>query len=173
MKIKLFALALLISEGMIVPGASAAEKPAAYDEVIVRFMDGAEPAEVLKSFNIPEENMRRVKSISRLIKQKRKRFFFTPNEDGSIDFMGKKYQAAEEIPDEDLFAAIYPTLPLSKQMIYRAYRVRLPAGMDINQVLHDLAAHPKVERAEPNAAAQEVKAFQAFLEKEKKEKETA
>lgn len=171
MRAERFFIAVFLTAVSVVSSAGAREKAAAapaYDEVIVRFEEGADAAEILKSFSIPAENSRRVKSIDRLIKQRRKRFFFTPNEDGSIDFMGKKYQNAGEIPAEDLFQAIYPTLPLSKQMVYRAYRVRLPEGMDIEKVLRDLAAHPQVERAEPNAATQGVKAFQEFLEAEKK-----
>jgi beta propeller repeat protein len=119
-------------------------------EVLVKFKEGVDPQAVLKAANISAQSIGRIHSITPAVAEFKKTQKLEKDSDGWYWFLGKKYKETEEIPDEQVFAEAYKSMPKTEQSIFRTYQVKLSPKVDVIEAVKKLKNLPAVENAQPN-----------------------
>jgi subtilisin family serine protease len=132
------------------PSDSATENTYVTGEVLVCFRDKIDPAAVFNRLNIPIKSFQRIYPIDSVVNNFRKNYVIEKGSDGWYFFMGKKYKAISEIPNETLFREAYKYLSSHEKKLYRTYKITLAPSTSVNEIVNKLRGDSSVEFAEPN-----------------------
>jgi hypothetical protein len=119
-------------------------------EILVKFVEGADPASILQEVNLGNSEAERVHSIMPAVTKFQREYDLEKDSNGWYWFRGKQYEATEKIPPEELFQEAYQDMSPAEQSLYRSYKITLPEGTTVQEALAALQNHPQVEYAEPN-----------------------
>jgi len=119
-------------------------------EILVGFKEGVDPQTILQNINIDVKSSERIHSIKPAVTKFRKSRKLEKDSGGWYWFLGKKYQQAEEIPDEEIFQQAYKKMSPEEQSLYRSYKVILAEGASVEEAVVKLENDPDVESAQPN-----------------------
>mgnify|MGYP001575718355 FL=1 len=86
-------------------------------EALVKFREGVQPEGVLSKVGIQPKGLDRVYSLKPVIAKAKKEYKLKKDPNGWYWFLGKKYKAVEDIPEEEIFQESY------KKMIKEVERV--------------------------------------------------
>jgi subtilisin family serine protease len=123
-------------------------------EILVKFKEGLNPEEVLKTFDFAAEKMQKICSIDPAVYNFRKTYKLERDSDGWYPFLGKNYKEVKDIPDEEIFKVAYEKMSAEEKGLYRIYKIRLPKNLNVNAALAELKNNPHIEIAEPNYISQ-------------------
>ena len=123
-------------------------------EVLVRFTEGVEPKYFLKEIGLDAQNVERLHSTRNLVNAFKNESTLKRDENGYYCLAEKTYKNYDDIPDAELFKEAYKTLSPEEKDLYRIYRIYLPEGTDVRDVVDALNASADIEHAEPHYVIQ-------------------
>ncbi|MDD5422408.1 MAG: hypothetical protein PHT32_03180 [Candidatus Omnitrophica bacterium] len=138
------ALALFFNDlvnSVVVDGSSAIVEQSngpqyAPGEILVKFKEGVDPRNILRSAGIESKEIRRIHTIKPAVTRYK-----------------KDHPEAAAMTDEEVFAAAYNDLPEVEKSLYRSCEVTLSEGMNVEEAVTKLKQNPHIEYAEPNRSA--------------------
>ncbi|MEI8350501.1 MAG: S8 family serine peptidase [Candidatus Omnitrophota bacterium] len=130
------------------PGAQGASYVPA--RVLVKFKEDADPKTILESLGISTPEIARIYSIAPAAAKFKKEHKLEKTSDGWYDFLGKKYEEVDQIPDEEAFKQAYPSLSTQEKGLYQTYKIQLPENVSVEEAVAKLKANPAVEYAQPD-----------------------
>lgn len=123
-------------------------------EVLVKFIEGVEPSEVLRDINLDAQHIERLYPIQPAVSEFKNECPLEKTEDGDYWFAGKTYKSQGDIPDSEFFKEVYKDLSDEEKELYRIYRIYLPEGTTVQEVVDALNSSSQIEQALPHYVIQ-------------------
>lgn len=70
--------------------------------------------------------------------------------DGQIEVMGKKYSSVASVPEGEINAEVYATMPVEQKELFDIYKMKVSGGTDLKETASKLVKSAGLEYAEPN-----------------------
>jgi subtilisin family serine protease len=120
------------------------------DQVIVKFKDGANPQRVMADTKIKAARIRRVHSMTPVVKKLRKEYGKGRAVSGAFLKKNSPYVNINAMSDAQIFNTAYKTMAKEEKSLYRSYVLKLGNKIDVEDAISRLKNNPNVEYAEPN-----------------------